>query len=145
MRQGADPVRISHYVYESKRLSMIRLHGIALQRTQTDLDGALVWSGLGPTDFAEAEAEGEDTEGIINVLRSLEGSAIAVMFTEMLPGGSTRVSFRAAPGYDVSAIARVFAGGGHHVAAGCTVEKPLVEAQALVLAECRAILRGTMA
>jgi phosphoesterase RecJ-like protein len=46
-----------------------------------------------------------------------------------------KVSLRGKYGFDVKRIAAKFGGGGHLLAAGCTIRSGLGEAEALVLAE----------
>ena len=64
------------------------------------------------------------TEGIIDYVRSLEGTAVAAVVRDKTDGGraARKVSLRSTDGaVDVSAIAREHGGGGHRRAAGfCT-------------------------
>jgi phosphoesterase RecJ-like protein len=142
VRLGADPVRVAYECYEKKPMGAVRLHGLALSRCRSDRDGAIVWSEIGPQDFADTASAEEDTEGIMTVLRAIDGVVLAALFTEAPPGGSTRVSLRANGDHDVSAVARKFGGGGHLVAAGCVVAGPLAEAREAVVEELRALLDG---
>ena len=56
------------------------------------------------------------------------------------PGGSWRVSIRAARGVDACAIAQRLGGGGHLRAAGCELLGTLDNAKQAVLAEAKAVL-----
>ena len=75
-----------------------------------------------------------DTESIVNLVRWVKGPVVAVLFRETKPN-SIRVSLRSSEGVDVNRIARVFGGGGHRAAAGCTVEASLDEARRTVIEE----------
>ena len=77
------------------------------------------------------------TEDFINYPRSIKGTEVALLFREVQPK-KYRVSFRSRGKIDVSLISRVFQGGGHPNAAGCTVEGSLREVKARVLAQVRA-------
>ncbi|MBP1621628.1 MAG: phosphoesterase RecJ domain protein, partial [Acidobacteria bacterium] len=57
----------------------------------------------------------------------------AVMF-KAFKDGAVRVSLRSRDDTDVQAVAKVFGGGGHKNAAGCTVPGTLEAARAAVLA-----------
>jgi phosphoesterase RecJ-like protein len=87
------------------------------------------------TDFAEVGAVEPYSEGIIDYLRAVEGSELAVLIREPPrdDGPVRRVSLRASiDELDVSAIARLFGGGGHRQAAGFSSEKPIDEITELV-------------
>jgi phosphoesterase RecJ-like protein len=71
-------------------------------------------------DFRETGAAPGDTEGIIDHLRAIGGPRVALLLVE--PNhDAVRVSLRSDGSVDVSEIALGFGGGGHMMAAGCTV------------------------
>ena len=72
----------------------------------------------------------------------LEGRCALVYLTrdEIEPGGSYRISVRAAKGVDACAIARRLGGGGHTRAAGCELLGNLDNAKSAILAEVEAEL-----
>jgi phosphoesterase RecJ-like protein len=75
----------------------------------------------------------EDTEGLIDHLRAIEGVIVAVFFEELLEG-KVRVSMRSkSEAADVAAICQRFGGGGHKLAAGARVKGTLGEVEARVL------------
>lgn len=73
----------------------------------------------------------DTTEGFIAGVRIIDGVDVAVLMKEVEPG-ICRVSMRSKQ-TDVSELAAYFGGGGHVRAAGCTIEKPLSEAKAMLL------------
>ena len=75
---------------------------------------------LAPTDA--------DTEGIVNHVRAIRGAQIGILFREV-PGKKIRISLRARDGADVNKIANVFGGGGHKLAAGCSLDPPLADVE----------------
>jgi phosphoesterase RecJ-like protein len=83
-----------------------------------------------------------ETEGIVNHVRAVSGARVGILFRET-PGGKVRISLRARPGADVNRIARVFGGGGHQLAAGCSIDPPLEEVERMVLAETARQLEAT--
>ncbi|MFZ5592631.1 MAG: DHH family phosphoesterase, partial [Bacillota bacterium] len=62
----------------------------------------------------------ENTEGLINHLRSIKGVEVAVFFYQ-LATGHTKVGLRSKNRVDVNRLAGRFGGGGHVRAAGCTL------------------------
>lgn len=133
-RLGAVPSEISELVYENKSFASLKLLGRALDALQTTEDGRIAWTHVTATDFAELGAEDADTEGIVTHVRAVKGVQIGILFREV-PGGKIRISLRAREGADVNKIANVFGGGGHKLAAGCSLLPPLADVEQAVLAE----------
>ncbi len=122
---GADVHAVFQQVYESVEFAKLKLLARALDRARVFEGGRIVVSHLVRTDFAEVGAVEPYSEGIIDYLRAVEGSELAVLIREPPrdDGPVHRVSLRASVDeLDVSAIARAFGGGGHRQAAGFSTE-----------------------
>jgi phosphoesterase RecJ-like protein len=135
---GADVHAVFQQVYESVEFAKLKLLARALERAQVLEGGRIVISNLVRTDFAEVGAVEPYSEGIIDYLRAVEGSELAVLIREPPrdDGPTRRISLRASVDeLDVSAIARVFGGGGHRQAAGFQSDKPLDEIVELIRRE----------
>ena len=128
---GADVHGVFKRVYESMQFAKLKLLARALEHARVYEGGRLVISYLMQSDFADAGAEEPYSEGIIDYLRSTEGSELVALIREPPPnpGAPTfRVSLRSSTDtIDVSAIARKSDGGGHVQAAGFSSELPLDE------------------
>jgi bifunctional oligoribonuclease and PAP phosphatase NrnA len=132
---GADVHAVFQQVYESVEFAKLKLLARALDRARVLEGGRIVVSHLVRTDFAEVGAVEAYSEGIIDYLRAVEGSELAVLIREPPrdDGPVRRISLRASVDeLDVSAIARSFGGGGHRQAAGFSSEKPIDEIIELV-------------
>ena len=125
---GADIHAVFQQVYESVEFAKLKLLARALARAEVLEGGRIVVSHLVRNDFTEAGAAEPYSEGIIDYLRAVEGSELAVLVREQLSDaaqaykGSLRSSIDE---LDVSAIARRFGGGGHRQAAGFSTDLPL--------------------
>ncbi|NTV37320.1 MAG: hypothetical protein HGA53_10235 [Anaerolineaceae bacterium] len=108
----------------------IRYWGQGLSKIQRQ--GKLVYTVLSISDRASAGYNGNDDADLINVIQNVEDSDIAMILVEQ-HGGKVKISWRAQPGIDVSALALSFGGGGHPAAAGCEISGNLEEVQAKVL------------
>lgn len=117
---GADPHSIARKVYEERSMEGTHLLGRALSRLSADFDSQVVSVTLSGEDFRETGARPSDTEGIIDHLRAIGGPRVALLFVA-LDDNQVRVSLRSDGTVDVSEIALGFGGGGHAMAAGCTV------------------------
>jgi phosphoesterase RecJ-like protein len=69
----------------------------------------------------------------------LQGSEIAVLFVEELPD-QTRISLRSREPIAVDGLARHLGGGGHKLASGVVVKKPLAEAVQDILQRLQKLL-----
>jgi phosphoesterase RecJ-like protein len=122
---GVDVHGIYRRLYEGMPYPKLELLGRALHNLQRFDEGRLTFSRLSRDDFKLANAEESYSEGIIDHLRSVEGTKVAALARELVDGdrGRKKVSLRATDGeIDVSAIARAGGGGGHRQAAGFSTE-----------------------
>jgi bifunctional oligoribonuclease and PAP phosphatase NrnA len=132
---GADVHQVFQQVYESVEFAKLKLLARALERARVLEGGRIVVSYLVRTDFAEVGAAEPYSEGIIDYLRAVEGAELAVLIREPPrdSGPTRRVSLRASVDeLDVSAIARMFGGGGHRQAAGFSTEQSVDEITDLI-------------
>jgi phosphoesterase RecJ-like protein len=119
---GADPSELSRRLYAEWPLDRLLLMGRALERSRSMAGGRMLASVLTQEDFDAAG--GDDTEGIVEVMRGVRGVQAAALVREAGPAGSYRVSLRASdPEVDVAQIAGEEGGGGHRAAAGFSTRR----------------------
>lgn len=130
---GVDVAGVYRRLYEGVPLGKLALLALALAQLQRFDNGELAIASLSAEDFDRADAEESYSEGIIDQLRALEGTKVAVLVRELSSGerkGQHKVSLRATDDdVDVSIIARAQGGGGHRRAAGFSTT---LEAQELI-------------
>ena len=129
---GARPTPLYDAVYATSTLARMKLTGRAMERMKAEAGGRVVYTEVYLSDYAETGAIPPDTEDLINYPRAVAGVEIALVFIEQRDGG-TKVSFRGKEAYDVGRLAEQFGGGGHKMAAGATIPRPLPEARTAVL------------
>jgi phosphoesterase RecJ-like protein len=139
---GGDIATVAEEIFQRKPLASSRLLGRTLDNLKLDSGDRLAWSVLHNGDFVATGAKDEDTEGFVNEMLSIETVQIAAILREAKPG-RTRCSLRSRGEYDVAAVARVFGGGGHKNAAGCTFDCDPEEAAQLVVEEMRKCLASS--
>ncbi len=119
---GVNVTAVNARLYEEMPAAKLTLLGIALGRVQRFDAGELTLVALDAEDFAQAGAEESLSEGIVDHLRSIAATKVAVLIRELTAPenrGKRKVSLRATgDDVDVSAIARTQGGGGHRRAAG---------------------------
>ncbi|HUO70304.1 MAG TPA: bifunctional oligoribonuclease/PAP phosphatase NrnA [Solirubrobacteraceae bacterium] len=124
---GVDVHEIYRRVYEGVPYGKLALLARGLANVQRYDNGRLTVTALRAEDFDEAGAEESYSEGVVDHLRAVQGTAVAALVRDRIGDcdgdGSPRrkVSLRASDDrVDVSAIARAQGGGGHRQAAGFT-------------------------
>lgn len=136
VEKGARPDRVAQWIYESQAPATIRLMGEMISSLRLHRDGKVATAWLTPDMFAAAGAGAGDSEGLIDIPRSIAGVEVVALL-RTVGEGEIKASLRSRGRADVEAIARRFDGGGHHNAAGCRlfgsaeeVEKTIVSALA---------------
>jgi phosphoesterase RecJ-like protein len=130
MELGADREEITERVFANKRFAATRILGAALEASRVEDDGKYCWSVVDDAMLARYGADGEDTEEIIQHLRSVEGVDVAALFKSY--DGAVRVSLRSNGRVNVQSAAGRLGGGGHFRASGLTFEGALDDAIAAV-------------
>ena len=117
-------------LYEHVPIEKLRLVARALDGVERHCGNRLVTSYITAEDYAATGAGEEMTEGVIDHLRSIEGTKVAAVIRDLGNRGraARKVSLRSSEGdVDVSAIARKQGGGGHKRAAGFSTDLELPE------------------
>ena len=120
---GVDVSDIYRRVYEGVPYGKLALLARGLAKIRRYDNGRLTVTELDASDFAESDARESYSEGVIDHLRALEGTAVAALVRDRITAadGERKVSLRASDDrVDVSQIARLQGGGGHRGAAGFT-------------------------
>ncbi|MBV9440401.1 MAG: hypothetical protein JOZ24_10455 [Candidatus Eremiobacteraeota bacterium] len=120
---GADKPLITEEIFANKRFAATKLLGLALARAVIQDDGRYCWTVVDEAMLREANADGEDTEEIVQHLRAVEGVEAAALFKDY--EGAVRASLRSSGRINVQAAAAALGGGGHFMASGLTFEGDL--------------------
>ncbi len=131
---GAEIQTIVARTLQSRSYASVRLWGSVL--SDVHLDNRVAWTTISLAQRRRVGAGDGDGDGLAGFLASVQEADIGAAFTERTQNGGRVVecSFRAKPGFDVSQVALSFGGGGHPLAAGCTLSSPLKNVVDLVVA-----------
>lgn len=88
----------------------------------------------------EAGAVEDDLDDLANLAGKAEESILSITIRER-EDGSSRVSVRSNPEISSSQLCAVFGGGGHAMAAGCTIQAPPEKAKEMLLAVVDELMR----
>lgn len=141
---GIDLPYLNRSLFRTVPFHKMRLHGLAIMKTELYEHGRIGMAQLTDEDMASCNAIGEDTEGLIDSIRDIDTVEIAAILREA-EAGLVRVSLRGKSAADVSKIAVKYGGGGHRLAAGCTMKMPIQEAAEKILEAAMEILHGAEA
>jgi bifunctional oligoribonuclease and PAP phosphatase NrnA len=130
---GAGPEYIYKQIYEKMPWCQVALQAEVVSAAQFNTARNIAWTSITREQLQKHGAEDEHVDGLVESLRQIDGVLISAIFKENV-SGHTKVSLRSdSHDIDVAAIMGLFQGGGHRMAAGCTIEKPLAEARASLL------------
>ncbi|KXB63432.1 bifunctional oligoribonuclease/PAP phosphatase NrnA [Olsenella sp. DNF00959] len=123
---GASPSEVSLNVYQNYSLPFLHLKSAVMGRITTFAEGKVAYSYATAADLERTGASPDECDGLIDVVRSVAGSEVA-LFLKELPDGRVRGNLRSKSDLDISGIARELGGGGHRAAAGFTIKSDLDE------------------
>ncbi len=142
---GARQQEIIKWIFKTKSLSTLKLWGRILGNVVEE-PSRFVWSKIRKEDFIATGAEEAASSGIIDeLLKTAPNIDFALLLAEKMDGlhGSLR---SATQGVDVSAIAKLFSGGGHQAAAAFQIPgESLITMEQEVLAKIREYQRSKAA
>jgi len=135
---GGEVNDVYRRLYEHAPIEKLKLLAHALEKIELLDDGRLAVTYISDEDYTATGASEALTEGIIDHLRTIDGTAAAAVVRDQAEGGraARKVSMRSTDGsVDVSAIARIHGGGGHRRAAGFGTDLPYEQIVEFLIAE----------
>jgi phosphoesterase RecJ-like protein len=130
---GVNAWDVAEQLYENQPHSRLVLLGHALPTLELLKNGMVATVTVTLDMYAATGADAELTDGFINYPRSIKGVEVAIFFRQ-LEERKYKVGFRSKGKVNVAAFSAALGGGGHHNAAGCTVEGTLDEVKVRVYA-----------
>jgi phosphoesterase RecJ-like protein len=120
--RGAKPAEAGFELYERETLGKLKLLQHFLASLKLECGGRACIGTLAPGIFEATGSNAEDTEGLVDYARCIEGVDIGALI-EPRPDGTVKASLRAKdPAYRVDLVAAKFNGGGHACAAGLNLK-----------------------
>ena len=143
VKRGANLSRICEEVYQSYPLSRVKLQRHMYNSFKIIENNQIAYFWIRQADYKKTGAVPDESEGLIDHIRNIQGVKIACLFEEIEPE-LTRVSLRSkVPELDVSTIAVSFGGGGHLSAAGARIPGKQMTTQRQVLAAVKKSLAAS--
>lgn len=136
---GADPEALYRPLFATLSPTELATLQAALASVERDAEYGLTWAAV-DAETSQRLGALDEYEGVIEHLRNLAGTEIAILFRELSEGGAVKISFRSTGAADVAALAKSFGGGGHEKAAGATVGGEMADVMQRVLEAARTSL-----
>ncbi|HUR57937.1 MAG TPA: DHH family phosphoesterase [Opitutaceae bacterium] len=138
--RGAKPSEAGYQLYERETAGKLKLLQHFLASLKLECGGRACIGTLAPGAFESTGSNAEDTEGLVDYARSIDGVEIGAL-VEIRPDGTVKASLRAKePALRVDQIAAQFGGGGHACAAGLSLKTGTENFQARLIAAMAASL-----
>ena len=124
--RGADPALAGEELYERESISKLKLLEHFISSLKIECHGRVCVGVLPQGIFEQTGASTEDTEGLVDYARSIDGVQIGVLIEER--PGTIKASLRGMQSvYRMDTLAAQFNGGGHANAAGLSWKGTLGE------------------
>lgn len=119
-----DHAAINRQVWNTHSFGYLKLLAQVLDRAQIEPQAQLLWTAVTQADLRRYGVAWQETEGLIDVLRSVETAQVAMIAKEH-SDGVWKVSLRSRGDVDVGRVARDLGGGGHAFLAGLMADGDL--------------------
>lgn len=119
-----DHAAISRQVWNTHSFGYLKLLAGVLDRATLEPEASLLWTTVTQDDLRRFGVAWQETEGLIEVLRSVETARVA-MIAKQQSDGEWKVSLRSRGDVDVGRVARQLGGGGHAFLAGLITDGPI--------------------
>jgi phosphoesterase RecJ-like protein len=138
---GLDPPKIHAQVSAHATPGRLRFFGEVLAALEVVEDGRIIVMEAAPEQFQRHGLIGADTEGLVDMPRTIAGIDVVALFSEVEPG-KVKVSLRSTGRVAIDAVVARIGGGGHPHAAGAMLRCSRAEARARVLPDLQRIVGG---
>lgn len=138
---GARIAELCERLHRANSRAEFELLKLIYANTRVSADGRLAWSSAAYGEIVATGCSASDVEDQVDVPRSIDGIAMAILFTEGVPG-KVRVNFRGEGTIPVLELAQQFGGGGHVSRAGAMITGDLADVSQRVLAAAEQFLHA---
>ena len=132
-KAGAEVFQINQALFETNSLARLKVQSYMLENAVFLQNGKVAICPLPKAVEVACGAGEDDLDNISGFPRTIEGVKLAVTIREESEN-RVKMSVRAVPGQDASALCAKFGGGGHKGAAGASMNMPMDEAVKAVIA-----------
>ncbi|MBI3540344.1 MAG: bifunctional oligoribonuclease/PAP phosphatase NrnA [Candidatus Eisenbacteria bacterium] len=143
LTHGLDPQRLHSDVHSHASAGRLRFFGEVLSALEMLEDGRLVVLEAAPEQFQRHGLVGADTDGLVDLPRTIGGVEVVALFSEVDPG-KVKVSLRSTGRVSIDQVASRLGGGGHVHAAGVLLRGTRAEVRERVLPALGELVRAAV-
>lgn len=133
MESGVDTALLNTRIFESESKAKVLAEAAMMSALQFYADDRIAVMPVTLAVRAATGVTGEELEDVAGIPRKIEGVLLGITIKEH--EDECHVSLRSKEPVNADEIAKVFGGGGHRFAAGCTIKASVEEAAGLLVAE----------
>jgi len=130
---GASNKEINKKLFRTKTHSRVKIEGILTSGLEYYFDDRVAIASITREMMEITGADEDDIDDIAALPGSVEGVCIGITIRELTSPDDCKVSVRTRAPYDAQAICANFGGGGHKLAAGCSMDKSITEVKASLI------------
>lgn len=133
MESGVDIALLNTRIFESESKAKVLAEAAMMSALQFYADDRIAVMPVTLAVRAATGVTGEELEDVAGIPRKIEGVLMGITIKEH--EDECHISLRSKEPVNADEIAKVFGGGGHRFAAGCTIKASVEEAAGLLVAE----------
>ena len=133
MESGVDTALLNTRIFESESKAKVLAEAAMMSALQFYADDRVAVMPVTLAVRAATGVTGEELEDVAGIPRKIEGVQLGITIKEH--EDECHISLRSKEPVNADEIAKVFGGGGHRFAAGCTIKASVEEAAGLLVAE----------
>lgn len=133
MESGVDTALLNTRIFESESKAKVLAEAAMMSALQFYADDRIAVMPVTLAVRAATGVTGEELEDVAGIPRKIEGVQLGITIKEH--EDECHISLRSKEPVNADEIAKVFGGGGHRFAAGCTIKASVEEAAGLLVAE----------
>ena len=138
LAKGVNIPKIYKDYLMTKSKSQFEAEKLALDRLEFLMDDKIVFTYMTKEDEEKLNIQPGEFDGIVEIGITIKGVEVSIFARERSDG--FKVSFRS-NNIDVADICMLFGGGGHKLAAGCTIDAKLEDVRKAVIEETKKHLK----
>ena len=132
MDAGAEHTKVMTHFFRKTSEARLRLEGMIYSGLHFRRGGKVSVATVTQEMMKKAGATEDDLDDLAGLSGRAEGALLNVTIRE-LPDGGSKISLRSAPGISSGSVCAIFGGGGHELAAGCTLQEGPEKAEELLM------------
>ena len=132
VESGASNRDLNKALFRTKSHSRIKIESMITSNLEYSFDDKVAISVITREMMEISGADEDDIDDIAALPSSIEGVCIGITIRELTSPQDCKISVRTRVPYDAQAICAKFGGGGHKMAAGCSIKKNVDEVKQML-------------